>query len=85
MTSIAPDDYSEVDETLIFTAGQMYNSVQVSIMNDALVEPAETLTIEIFINAPFNDLASVGTPNQANITIVDNNGVHILVCMRIYL
>ena len=65
-----------MNATLTFTAGQTSDSVQVPIINDTVVEPDETLSVGIFIDAPFDNLASVGDPNQAIITIVDNNGEH---------
>ena len=76
ITTIASDDYTPVNATLTFTAGQTFASVQVRIINDTIVEPDETLSVGIFIDAPFDNLASAGDPDQAIITIVDNNGEH---------
>ena len=76
LSPTAPNDYTEVDEVVTFSAGnQGPMSVRVPIIDDTDVEADETLTVSISIEAGFSNLASTADPRQATITIEDNDGM----------
>ena len=54
-------------------------SVDVSIIDDDLVEGDETLNVELSIEAPFTSLAEAGDPSNATITIEDNDGMYMYI------
>ncbi|MFL5801814.1 MAG: Calx-beta domain-containing protein, partial [Roseiflexaceae bacterium] len=68
-TAIAPGDYSASAGTLTFDPGQTSKSFPVSIANDALHEPNET--VQLALSEPGG--AILGTPASAALTIVDND------------
>ena len=79
ISSIASNDYTEVDEVLTFSdASQGPLSVQVFINDDNDVEADEIINVGIIIEAAFSNLAFAGTPNRAMITIEDDDGTYIL-------
>jgi hypothetical protein len=70
-TAIAGSDYTAVSGTLTFTPGVTSQTFNVPIINDTLKEPNETvnLTLSNAVNA------TLGLPNPATLTIVDNDHV----------
>jgi lysyl endopeptidase len=61
-------DYARIVGTLRFASGEMTKSIQIPLINDAYMEPAETFSI-LLRNAQG---ASLGT-SLANVTITDND------------
>ena len=67
--AVAPGDYTSVSGNLTFTAGQTSQSFNVPIVNDALDEADETLTLTLFnVNN-----AVLSAPNPATLTIIDDD------------
>lgn len=69
-TAIAPDDYTEVLQTITFADGATRRSVRIPIIDDSLDEGDETLRVSL-VN-PTNG-ATLATPIQSVITIIDND------------
>lgn len=69
-TAMAGSDYVTATGVLTFAPGQTSQTFNVSITNDALEEPNETVTLTL--SSPVN--ATLGSPNPATLTIVDNDG-----------
>jgi glucose/arabinose dehydrogenase len=74
-TAHAPDDYSAVSGTLTFAAGQVSQTVIVPIVNDALEEAKETLTLTL--TNPTGG-ATLGSPGASTLTIADNDSGGVL-------
>ena len=68
-TATAPGDYTPASGTLTFTPGQTSQTFMVSVMNDALAEPTET--INLALASPGN--AILGTQGTATLTITDDD------------
>jgi hypothetical protein len=69
-TALAPDDYEVTTGTLQFMDGQVSESFLVPIVDDAVFESDET--VHLNLNNPTGD-ASLGTPNNAVLTIMEND------------
>ncbi|MFQ5640305.1 MAG: choice-of-anchor D domain-containing protein, partial [bacterium] len=71
-TAGAPDDYTATSGTLAILAGSTTGTIDVTIIDDALIEDTETFTVDLSnpVNATIADNQGVGT-------ILDNDG---LVC-----
>ncbi len=70
-TATAPADYTAVTQTVSFAAGDTANkTVTIPIVDDALVEGNETVTVGL--SAPTGG-ATLGTPSTAVLTITDND------------
>jgi len=69
-TATAGSDYTTTSGTLTFAPSQTSLNVSIPILNDATVEPNET--VNLTLSSPTN--ASLGSPNLATLTIVDNDG-----------
>ncbi|MGD1700197.1 Calx-beta domain-containing protein, partial [Dapis sp. BLCC M229] len=67
-TAINPDDYTAISDSLTITAGETTATVTVDIVDDNLVEDAETFNLNLSnaVNATISD-------NQATATITDND------------
>ena len=71
--SIAPDDYNPVsDVQLTFSPGQTTQTFNVNILDDNVLEYTERL----FVAAMTDDSSVTVAPDQANITILDNDGTN---------
>lgn len=68
-TAEAPGDYGDASDMLTFAAGATSATFHVSIANDALDEPNETIDLQL--SDPSNAL--LGDRAEATITIVDND------------
>lgn len=68
-TAIAGSDYLPTGGTLTFAPGVTVRTFNVPILDDALVEPNETLTLAL--SNPINALLT--TPSLATLTLVDND------------
>jgi len=68
-TATAGSDYDAASGALAFTAGITTQTFTVSITNDGVDEPDETATLTL--SSPVN--ATLGTPNPAVLTIVDDD------------
>ncbi len=64
-------DYTLASGTLTFGAGETAKTFTVAIVNDALVEPDETVNLELFNPGPG---VGLGPLNTATLTIHDNDG-----------
>ncbi|HEX9924634.1 MAG TPA: Calx-beta domain-containing protein [Anaerolineae bacterium] len=64
-------DYTDVNDVLTFAPGQTSLNFSVPIINDDLQEPDET--VQLTLSSPTN--ATLGTPNPATLTIVDDGDV----------
>jgi RHS repeat-associated protein len=69
-TATAGSDYTTSSGTLTFAPSQTALNVSIPILNDATAEPNETVTLTL--SSPTN--ATLGSPNPATLTIVDNDG-----------
>jgi fibronectin-binding autotransporter adhesin len=67
-TAISGSDYTAVTGTLTFPPGVTVQTFTVPITDDLAYDPAETITLTL--SNPAN--ATLGTPNTATLTIVDN-------------
>ncbi|MBN1311361.1 MAG: hypothetical protein JXB30_08065 [Anaerolineae bacterium] len=68
-TATAPADYTSTANVLTFLPGQTARTFDVSIADDTLDEEDETL--QVTLSAPVN--ATLGAPNPATITILDDD------------
>ncbi len=69
-TATAVSDYEAVNQQLIFLDGEVSKGIEVTIVNDDRAEPDET------VNLTLSDAvggATLGTPFQATLTILDND------------
>jgi hypothetical protein len=69
-TATAGDDYIAASGTLTFPAGTVAQTIDVTIVDDALDEPAEE-TVNLALSNPGN--AELGTPTAAVLRIQDND------------
>ena len=70
-TATAGQDYTPASGTLSFANGESIKGFTVAITNDAITESNETVTLTL--SNPSAG-ATIGTPNPATLTIVDNDG-----------
>jgi uncharacterized repeat protein (TIGR01451 family) len=70
-TAVAPGDYTATSGTLTFAVGQTSRTFTVTVVNDTLNEGNETVALTL--SNPGN--ASLGVPNAATLTIVDDDAV----------
>ncbi|HZY42098.1 MAG TPA: Calx-beta domain-containing protein, partial [Anaerolineae bacterium] len=68
-TATAPADYAAASGTLTFTPGVTQAAFNVAIVNDALIENAETFGVTL--SNPIS--ATLGAPSSASVTISDND------------
>jgi hypothetical protein len=68
-TAVAPDDYTAISGTLTIPAGSGSGTIAVTIIDDAVIESAETFTVDLSnpVNATLSDNQGVGT-------IMDDDG-----------
>jgi hypothetical protein len=69
-TATAGADYTAVDQTVSFAAGETTKTVSVPVIDDSLVEGNETVQLSL-TNASAD--ATLGSPSSATLTIVDND------------
>jgi PKD repeat protein len=69
-TAVAPDDYAVVSATLTYAPGETSQHIQVPIVDDALDEVNQSLTLTL--RNPAN--AWLGSPASARLTILDDDG-----------
>jgi uncharacterized delta-60 repeat protein/uncharacterized repeat protein (TIGR01451 family) len=67
--------YIAVSGTLVFTNGETFKTFTVPIIDDTVVDPA--LTVLLSLSSPTGQV-SLLNPNQATLTIIDNDGGSIL-------
>jgi Calx-beta domain-containing protein len=68
-TATAPSDYTPASNTLTFSPGQTSGTFSVTIVNDLVQEPVET--VNLALSTPVNDV--LGTPITATLSILDND------------
>jgi hypothetical protein len=68
-TAIAPGDYSVTSGNLSFSPGQTSKTFNISIVNDSLDEPDET--VNLALSSPSN--ATLGSPSSSTLTIQDDD------------
>jgi hypothetical protein len=71
ITATSGDDYTDVNGTLTFNPGQISQTFDVPIIDDNLANEADE-QVQLTLSNPSN--ATLGTPNPAILTIVDNDG-----------
>jgi hypothetical protein len=71
-TATAGADYTAASGTLTFANGVTSQTFTVPILDDAVVEPNETVTLTI---SNTTGGATLGSPTSATLTIIDNDGV----------
>ena len=77
-------DYTPGPYTVSFGAGQLYATLMVSTMDDNITELSEYFTLMITsVDRP--DVVEIGSPNTSVITIKDNDGACVCVCMRVHM
>ncbi|WP_254564525.1 Calx-beta domain-containing protein [Oscillatoria sp. HE19RPO] len=69
-SATAPEDFENTPISLTFATGETTQTVSIPIVNDNSIEPDETLSLTL-INPTGG--ATLGTPNTATFTIVDND------------
>lgn len=69
-SATAPEDFDDTPIAVTFASGETTQTVSIPIVNDNLVEPDETLSL-ILVDPTGG--ATLGTPNTATFTIVDND------------
>jgi hypothetical protein len=69
-SATAGSDYTAASGTLTFAPSQTALNVSIPITNDTTAEPNET--VNLTLSSPSN--ATIGAPNPATLTIVDNDG-----------
>lgn len=69
-TATAPEDFDDTPIPLTFAPGETTQTLSIPIVNDNIVEPNETLSLTL-VNPTGG--ATLGTPNTATFTIVDND------------
>ena len=70
-TAVEPGDYTAISGTLTFAPGDRNKTFNVTINEDTLDEPNETVTLDLF--DPTN--ATIGPNNPATLTIEDNDAL----------
>jgi hypothetical protein len=68
-TATAGKDYKALPGTVIIPVGKTVANVQVVPIDDKLVEPAETVIVNITADGAYK----IGTPKSAKVTIADND------------
>jgi len=68
-TAIAPGDYGATSGMLTFSPGQTSRTFNISIVNDSLDEPDET--VNLALSSPSN--VTLGSPSSSTLTIQDND------------
>ena len=80
------DDYNVPSAALMgltLTSTQTRACINISIVDDQLVEGNETFTVSLrFSEAPGRDQVFLGKPNTATVTIVDDDGTYYNECMK---
>ena len=72
--SIAPDDYNPVsDVQLTFSPNQTTQTFNVNTLDDNVLEDA---TERLFVAATTDDSSVTVSPDQASITILENDGIN---------
>ena len=71
-TASAGLDYAAVSGTLVFAPGVLTSVILVPIIDDRLIEAAETFTVSLRISDPFSG-AKLGAISNATVTILDND------------
>jgi len=69
-SATAGSDYTTVDQTVSFAAGETSKTVTVPIIDDSVVESSETVLLSL--SSPSSG-ATLGSPSSATLTIVDND------------
>ncbi|MCT7954104.1 Calx-beta domain-containing protein [Laspinema palackyanum] len=69
-TATATEDFDTTPISVTFAAGETTQTVSIPIVNDNRIEPDETLSLTL-VNPTGG--ATLGTPNTATLTIVDND------------
>lgn len=72
-SATAPEDYLTTSGTLRFTAGETTKTLNVQVVDDAVTEPDETLTVTL-TNPSFGN--TVVAPSAETITIVDDDSLN---------
>src|SRR5262249_686565 len=70
-TALANQDYYFVFGTLVFFSGEATKTFEVPIIDDTLVEGNDT--VRLTLSNPTGVGATLGTPNTAVLTIIDND------------
>ncbi|MBI5508121.1 MAG: hypothetical protein HY903_05155 [Deltaproteobacteria bacterium] len=68
-TALDPDDYSIVASPALIAAGDTTQTITITVVDDALAEPAETVVVDL--GAPSN--ATLGANQTHTVTITDND------------
>ncbi|MEM7114357.1 MAG: Calx-beta domain-containing protein [Chloroflexota bacterium] len=68
-TAVSPDDYSATNGTVNFAAGETSKTFTVSIVDDELIEPSETLDLAL----TDSDGVVISVPQTAVLTILDDD------------
>jgi hypothetical protein len=71
-TAMAGSDYTSTAGTLTFAEGETSKTISVPIINDTIVDPAETFTFELTEVSGAG--ATLGMPSSTTVTIADNDG-----------
>jgi hypothetical protein len=69
-TATAPEDFDDTPISVTFAPGETTQTVTIPIINDNIIEPDETIALTLV--DPTGG-ATLGTPNTATFTIVDND------------
>ena len=78
-STASADDYTEPDGTLTIATGQPTGTITIQTTDDDVLDPAETLVVTLTAASTTVGLAELGTPAEAETTIVDRDPVTISV------
>lgn len=70
-TALNGSDYSNIGTAVTIPEGQTSATITITTLDDALVEPDETVILDLLPSAAYN----VGIPNIASLTILDSGGI----------
>ena len=66
----AAEDYRHISESLDFGVGEVQACIDITIIDDDILEPVEQFTVEL---ETYSDFVDIGNRNIATVNIFDND------------